>query len=272
MPEGDTIHRTAATLRVLVGLRLDRLRLLRTPSAPLPPPGTSITDVRARGKHLLIGFGDGHVLHTHMRMNGSWHLARPGERWRAPRGSARAVIETPALVAVCFRAPVVELLTDREVDRHPVLAALGPDLCLPDPDLDDILGRLERTDPERPIAEVLLDQRVAAGIGNVYKAETLHACEVHPFASLGSIGTPTRRRLYATAAGLLRRNLRSSDRRTVPEGLAVYGRRGLACRRCGDTIREDRGVDARITAWCPGCQGARGAGADAPATAWETRR
>jgi endonuclease-8 len=226
--------------------------------------------VEARGKHLLIWFGDGHVLHTHMRMNGSWHLARPGERWRAPHGSARAVIETPALVAVCFRAPVVELLTHREVDRHPALSALGPDLCLPDPDLDDISARLERSDPQRPIAEVLLDQRVASGIGNVYKAEVLHACGVHPSTALGSLDASARRELYATAARLLRGNLRSAHRRTVPEGLAVYGRRGLPCRRCGATIREDRGPDARVTAWCPGCQEGPAARADASA-AWDTR-
>jgi endonuclease-8 len=257
MPEGDTIHRTAATLRrVLAGQELTAFRAPRL-RPPLPVAGTLVERVEARGKHLLIRFADGRTLHTHMRMNGSWHTYRPGERWRRSPGSARAVLETAEGVAVCFAAPVVELLDDRELARHPQLSRLGPDLCAPGADLDVALARLGSMDPATEIGVALLDQRVACGVGNVYKSEVLFACRVDPFAVVGSLDGPTRRELFAIAADLLRRNLEGGPRRTVPEGLAVYDRTGRPCRRCGTTIVSRRqGEDARTTWWCPTCQSA----------------
>jgi endonuclease-8 len=255
MPEGDTIHRTAATLRrVLVGRELTGFRAPRL-RPPLPTPGTRVERVEARGKHLLIRFADGRTLHTHMRMNGSWHTYRPGERWRRSPGAARAVLETADGVAVCFAAPVVELLDDRDLARHPQLSRLGPDLCTPEPDFEDVLGRLGTLGPATEIGVALLDQRVASGIGNVYKSEVLFACRVDPFAALGSLDAVTQSELYRTAADLLRRNLEGGPRRTVPEGLAVYDRTGRPCRRCGTAIVSRRqGEDARTTWWCPACQ------------------
>jgi endonuclease-8 len=255
MPEGDTIHRTAATLRrVLAGRELTGFRAPRL-RPPLPAPGTRVERVEARGKHLLIRFADGRTLHTHMRMNGSWHTYRLGERWRRSPGAARAVLETSEGVAVCFAAPVVELLDDRDLARHPQLSRLGPDLCAPDADLDEAMARLASLDPATEVGDALLDQRVACGIGNVYKSEVLFASRMDPFAAVGTLDEPTRRGLFETAADLLRRNFEGGPRRTVPEGLAVYDRAGRPCRRCGTAIVSRRqGEDARTTWWCPACQ------------------
>ncbi|HEX5949399.1 MAG TPA: zinc finger domain-containing protein, partial [Actinomycetota bacterium] len=209
----------------------------------------------ARGKHLLVWFEGGRALHTHMQMSGSWHVYRPGERWRASPAAARIVLEVPDAVAVCFRAPVVELLDALAVRAHPRLSALGPDLCSPAADLGEALARLERLPPDTPIAVALLDQRVACGVGNVYKSETLFACRVHPFARVGDLDGAARRGLLAKASELLRRNLEDGRRVTYEGGLAVYRRAGRPCRRCGATIRSARqGQPPRTTYWCPACQ------------------
>lgn len=261
MPEGDTIHRTAATLAaalehaVVTRFETPRLRRTRGPLHPMPRPGERIDRVEARGKHLLIRCSGGLTLHTHMRMSGSWHLYRSGQRWRRSAGAMVVRIGTADLDAVCFAAPVVELLTDEEVDRHPVLAALGPDLCGVEPDLDEVVRRLGSLDPATETGVALLDQTVAAGIGNVYRAEVAWACGVDPFRSIASLDGPTRRGLYATASRLLRANLGTPRRTTVPGGLAVYGRAGRACPRCGGAIAARRqGEQARSVWWCRGCQ------------------
>lgn len=263
VPEGDTIHRTAATLhRALAGRRLVRFQAERLRFRPFAD-GVTVTGVRAAGKHCLIGFDDGRVLHTHMRMTGSWHLYRPGERWRKKPVAARAVLEVAGRpdvvddtgwVAVCFAAPVVELV--ETADAAPV-DHLGPDLCLPDPDIDEALRRLARRSPvERPVGEALLDQRVAAGIGNVYKSEACFACGIDPFTPVGHLETGQRRRLLDTAARMLRQNLDRVDRTTAEGGgLAVYGRRDLPCRRCGTPVAwRPQGDQRRGTYWCPTCQ------------------
>lgn len=255
MPEGDTIHRTAATLRtVLQGRPLARFHAPRVRGRP-PAGGSSIEAVEARGKHLLIRFGDGVVLHSHMRMTGSWHTYRTGERWRRHASRARVVIETPSSVAVCFDAPVVELLDEGGLARHPQLRALGPDLCVPAPDLDEAARRMDDLDPSTPVGVALLDQRVASGVGNVYRSEVLWTCRVDPFRPLRETTPETRRTLLDSAARLLRANLGGRRRETVPGGLAVYDRTGRPCRRCGSAIRTHRlGEQARSVWWCPGCQ------------------
>ena len=259
MPEGDTIHRTAASLRATLGA--DPLTTFEAPgvSGPEPTLGEAIEQVQARGKHLLLTFGGGSTLHTHMGMHGSWRLQRPGEGVRPfgadTRPGTAARVGTDLAVATCRSAAVVELLTERDLERHPVLRALGPDLCLPDADLDEVLRRLEAVDPGIEIGVVLLDQRPACGIGNVYRAEVLWACRVHPFITLGKLDRGTRRELYATAGRLLRANLQGHPRRTVPQGLAVYERGGRPCRRCGTPILARRqGEQARTSWWCPACQ------------------
>lgn len=256
MPEGDTIHRVADRLRpALVGGRVERLEAARA-VGPRPRAGAVVTAVEARGKHLLIRFDDGVCLRTHLRMSGTWHLYRTGSRWRLPAHQARAVVAVPGWEAVCFRAPVVTL--HREGVGDDPVAHLGPDLCRPDADLDDVLARLaDRADGEDEIAPALLDQRVAAGIGNVFKSEVLWACRVSPFARVAALDAATRRDLVETAARQLRANVdRPGPRSTLRGGrLAVYGRAGRPCPRCATPVRRARqGEQPRSTYWCPTCQ------------------
>jgi endonuclease-8 len=258
VPEGDTIHRTATALSAAIaGAELTRFDLPRQRAgrAAWPLPGERVAGVEARGKHLLITCSGGLTLHTHMRMSGSWHLYRPGERWRRSPGAVVAHLGTTRAEAVCFSAPVVEVLREADLRRHAVLTALGPDLCVPGADLDEVLARLEALDPATPIGVALLDQTVASGIGNVYRAEVAWACRVDPFRPVRERDTHDRRELYATAARLLRANLHSPRRTTVPGGLAVYDRAGRDCPRCGSTVTTRRlGEQARSVWWCPGCQ------------------
>ena len=258
MPEGDTIHRAAASLSAAIGgaeLTSFDLPRQRAGRAGWPRPGERVVEVAARGKHLLLACSGGLTLHTHMRMTGSWHLYRRGERWRRSPGSVVARLGTPHAEAVCFSAPIVEVLRDADLRQHPVLTALGPDLCVAGADLDDALARLDALDPATPIGVALLDQTVASGIGNVYRCEVAWACRVDPFRAIHDVGIDTRRELYVTAARLLRANLGTSRRTTVPGGLAVYDRAGRACPRCGRAIQTRRlGEQARSIWWCPGCQ------------------
>jgi endonuclease-8 len=247
VPEGDTIHRTANRLRpALVGQSLIRFDVPRA-VGKRPRPGTTIEAVEAVGKHLLIRFGGGITLRTHMRMTGSWHLYRTGERWKKPAHLARAVIDVEGWTAVCFSAPVVEL--ESGLAANASIAHLGPDLTSLDVTDDDVERAVDRmTDAE--IGVVLLDQRVASGIGNIWKNETLFVCGVDPFRSAADVDRDTKRALIATASKLLRASMRGAAR---PSN--VYGRAGRPCRRCGTPIRAQRqGEQARTTYWCPTCQ------------------
>jgi endonuclease VIII len=246
VPEGDTLHRTADRLRpVLEGrplVRLDAPKAVRG-GARVPAPGTPIEGVEAVGKHLLIRFGDGLVLRTHLRMAGSWHLYRTGERWRRPPATARAVVEVEGWVAVCFSAPTVELTTEDQARAR--LDHLGPDLTVPDPDIDAAVARIDTVASGADLKSVLLDQRVASGVGNAWASEALFACGLDPFKSIDVVDIETRRRLLTTASALLR---------TTP-AQAVYGRERRPCPRCGTPIRRRRqGAHARSTYWCPTCQ------------------
>lgn len=220
-----------------------------------PKVGDTITVVDCVGKNLLIHFDTGLVLLTHMKMTGAWHIYRTGERWQMGEHLVRALIEVSGWVAVCFAAPVVRTYRSDAAQLSPV-AHLGPDLCSADPDVDAAVERAAAiSDPGSTIAEVLLDQRVACGIGNVFKSETLWACRVSPFTTIDQLDDSTRRRLFATASKQLRSNLQGGPRTTVPGGLAVYGRRGSPCRQCGTAIEMRRhGDQPRSTYWCPLCQ------------------
>jgi endonuclease-8 len=255
MPEGDTIHRSAARLRSVLAGKIVRTFRATKMMGDRPKPGVTIEDVEAVGKHLLIHFDDGLTLQTHMMMTGSWHLYRTGERWRRPSHTARVVIEVDEWVAVCFSAPVVR--SYRAASGHTPVDHIGVDLCRADADIDVVLQRLDRlVSPDAEIGPVLLDQRVAAGIGNVYKSETLFACAVNPFVTVGSLGEDQRRALFAAAARLLQSNLVGSARATtIAGGLAVYERGRQPCVRCGTPIeRAMQGVPQRVTYWCPRCQ------------------
>jgi len=260
MPEGDTIHRAAAALRTaLVGrpvTRFDAPRLY----GPRPQLGRVIELVEAHGKHLEILWDDGLVLHTHMRMNGAWHLYRVGERWRKSDHQMRVVIETADWVAVCFNAPVVETFREYDIHRHPGFGRLGPDLVSASKEELELCARriYDYPEPEAAIAEVLLDQHVACGVGNVYRSEILWACEINPFAHVHTLHPADCVQIINAASRMLRANIRSVERVTqpdIPGGLAVYGRNGQSCARCSDTVAVKRlGEHARLVYWCPGCQ------------------
>lgn len=232
--------------------------------------GREIAAVEALGKNLLIRFDNGLEIRTHLRMNGSWHRYRPGERWRRPSSRARLVIEVPGAVAVCFDAPVVELFETRAESVHPSLSRLGPDLLSPTFDPAEAARRLRA--PERAgleIAVALVDQRAMAGVGNIWKNETLWAERVSPFSLVADVDDETLGRLIAMAHRLLNASAGTSrppervttvgDRRT-PVRHQVYGRGGRPCRRCGTPIAVARqGTDLpRTTYWCPSCQDAAG--------------
>ena len=272
MPEGDTLFRTAAGLRpFLVGRSVTAARTGGPGAVPQVGRiiGREITAVDALGKNLLIRFDNGLEIRTHLRMNGSWHRYRPGERWRRPPGRARLVIEVPGSVAVCFDAPVVELLEQRAEALHPSLGQLGPDLLSPDFDDAEAMRRLRAPDrSSTEIAAALIDQRALAGIGNVYKSEVLWLERVSPFARVAEVDDATLQRLVATSRRLLVANATSTrgpervttaGDRGAPGPLYVYGRTGRPCRRCRTPIASRRqGFDPpRSTYWCPACQSDR---------------
>ena len=271
MPEGDTIFRAARTLnRALAGRIVTRFEsvypALTRVDVDRPITGRVIEAVSSRGKHLLIAFSGDLVLHTHMRMHGSWHIYRPGERWQAPSHDMRIVIGTDAYVAVAFNVPIAEFLTGTALVRHAQIQALGPDLADPSFDRDDVRRRLAAHGDE-PINDVLLNQHVLSGIGNVLKSEVLFVARLNPFTFVREIDDATINRLIDASIRLMRMNLTDSvsmppafGRRTTgsldPRAkLFVYGRGGKPCRTCGTPIEARKtGVDSRLTYWCPTCQ------------------
>ena len=270
MPEGDAIFRTARTLhRALAGHEIVRfesaLPKLTRVHEDAPITGRTVEAVTAAGKHVLMRFSGDLTLRTHMRMNGSWHVYRSGERWRQPRRDVRIVVATREYVAVGFSIPVAEFLNPGTLVRQDDLRQMGPDLLGETFDEEEAVRRIRDRD-DQEIAEVLLNQRVVAGIGNIYKSETLFLCSVNPFGLAGGIGDGTVRALLRTARKYLQANVNGRTggivtyagfRRERGEGGRhyVYGRAGRACRRCGAIIRvRPQGPYMRLTYWCPSCQ------------------
>ncbi|MFY0532322.1 Fpg/Nei family DNA glycosylase [Nannocystis pusilla] len=268
MPEGDTLHKVAARLQVMVGQTVTRFESV-IPELALV--GRTITTVEARGKNLLIWFDGTHALYTHLRMEGSWHLYQPNSPWRKPATAARAVIATESWLAVCFNAPTVEWLSAWELEHHPVLSALGPDLLGPDASDQPIAEALQRlrADPRRPLGEAILDQRIVAGLGNVYKSELLFMERLDPFKPVGDYDDPTLLRLLEAGRKWLRRNLVGAGPRKTRWDVGrantwVYNRSGELCPRCNTPIAMRRqGTLGRTTYYCPRCQQA-GASAEPP--------
>jgi len=232
-----------------------------------PIVGRTIESVSARGKHHLIAFSGDLILRTHMRMNGSWHLYRPGARWQRPASDVRILIAVADVLAVGFTVPDAEFIAARDLTRHRQLRALGPDL-LEDPfDAGEALARM-RAHGGEAIADVLLNQRVLAGIGNEFKSEILFAAGIVPFTRVADLADADLARIVAVAREQLKASVlprskslsRARGRRTTRSldpsaALWVYGRGGRPCRRCGATIQAKKtGDDARVTYWCPQCQ------------------
>lgn len=259
MPEGDTILRAARTLaRALQG------RTIVAARSPLPAladsqlAGRKIDRIEARGKNLLFHFDDGRILHSHMRMTGSWHLYRPGERWRKPERFARLALETDAFVAVCFHAPVIELLSARSAVRHPSLSRLGADILAETFDAAAAAAAI-RSSGSIAIGEALLRQGAVAGIGNIYKSESLFAAKVHPFLPVSALPPAEIERILLLARRLMQASLdpaaSAGTRPGAARGSRVYRRAGKPCVTCGTRILMRRQGDAgRSTYWCPRCQ------------------
>ena len=274
MPEGDTIFRAARTLhRALAGKPVVRFEsvfpALTRVHVDTPLTAQSVESVTASGKHVLMRFSGGQVLRTHMRMNGSWHIYRPGEPWQRPRREMRIVVATADYVAVGFSIPVAEFIAAASITRHEELRRLGPDLLSEGFDAEEALRRMKER-PGQLIADVLLNQRVMAGIGNVYKSEVLFSCGISPFTPVAGLTDDELASLVATGRKLLLANVQTSlapmttyagyqrnttGRDNASERLWVYGRVGLPCRRCKTSIRlKKHGDAARLTYWCPKCQ------------------
>ncbi|MBA3655058.1 MAG: Fpg/Nei family DNA glycosylase [Actinobacteria bacterium] len=247
MPEGDTIFRAATSLRKwLVGRPVTAASSLKVPVERLV--GDEVEAVEARGKHLLIRFAGGLTLHTHMRMTGAWHVYRAGEKWRKPRHLAGVVLECGDRVAVCFSAPVVELLPTRTEVLHPVLAGLGPDILSAPVDVDEVLRRAGGQPADVPIGDLLLDQQVVAGIGNIWRCEALFVCRVHPATAHPATDLAE---LVRTASRLMQAHARLG----ATYRPQIYGRSGRPCLRCRTPIESARaGRHARTAYWCPRCQ------------------
>lgn len=255
MPEGDTIHRHARRLRpILVGHEVD-LVMPRLPR-PAPTPVT-VVGIDVHGKHLLIDVGEA-IVHVHLGMLGRWDLASPVPR-RPPGGrDLRVALTTDTVRAQCRRAPVAELLDPGRVARHPRLSRLGPDLAEPDVDLDAVVARA-RTRPARSLHETLLDQTIAAGLGNVLAMEASHLARQDPRTRVDRLADGELVALYALGQRQLVDNITRRHRTTVPGAppgaLWVSGRDQRPCRRCGTTVvGTSIGQQARHAAWCPSCQ------------------
>ena len=214
MPEGDTIHRIARALRpALVGRTLERLALRDRGDVP-ELAGRRVDAVEVRGKHMLVHVDGGWSLRVHLGMNGSW--SRRHARQRLPAGST-AILVCGESAFVCRDAYQAELLRTSALRTHPRLARLGPDLLSDPPPVEEAAARAARpAHGGREIGDLLLDQRIAAGIGNVYKSEVLFECGVHPRTPVHRLGPETLRSLFQTAARLMRLNLTTRRRTAVP--------------------------------------------------------
>ena len=263
MPEGDTVHLAARRLHAALAGHTLTASDLRVPAfATTDLSGQAVLEVVARGKHLFFRTDAGLSLHTHFKMEGTWRLFRAGEPWSGgPWHQIRAVLKTARHEAVGYRLGVVEVMPTGE--EPSVVGHLGPDVLGPDWDPDEALRRLV-ADPSRTVGEALIDQRVMAGPGNVYKSEVLFLRGVHPWTPVGDVADPralvdlTKRVMEANRAHA--RQVTTGDPRPG-RGRYVYGRAGLACRRCGTLIQrgeQGRLAEERVTYWCPSCQPATG--------------
>ena len=275
MPEGDTIFRSARSLnRALAGKPITGFRstypLLTRFHDDTPLTGQTVESVESRGKWLLIHFSGGATLVTHMLMNGSWHIYKPGERWQRPSSTARIVLENADYHAIGFDVPVAEMHTPQTLARSRRIPPASGDLLGTGFNEDETVQRiLSQTGEE--LGNVLLRQKVMAGVGNVFKSEVCFATGLNPFRKVSTLS----REQIATAVAVARRQLGSNvmedspdsivtyrgiGRRTTSQAdpganLWVYGRKGLPCRKCGERIRSRlQGTDARSTYWCPRCQ------------------
>ncbi|MGN6254323.1 MAG: Fpg/Nei family DNA glycosylase [Solirubrobacterales bacterium] len=250
MAEGDTILRLARRFEAtLVG---------ETVRAAAPNPrgkaagierldGRTLERAEARGKHLLLGFGEV-SLHSHLGMSGGWHFYEAGARWRRPRSSAWAVLSGGAWEAVQFGGPTLRVAPIDKLNRDPRIARLGPDVLGELFELDAVVAAM-RADPARGLGDALLDQRLVAGIGNIFKSEACFAAGIDPWRPVGDLSDEELRSVLGAAREQMQAAVESGR-----HSLRIYRRRG-ACPRCrGPVSSRGQGDDNRTTYWCPRCQ------------------
>jgi endonuclease-8 len=275
VPEGDTIFRTARALgcalaaKSITGFR-STYPLLTRFNVDTPLAGQTVERVEPRGKWLLIHFSGGGTLATHMLMSGSWHIYRHGERWQLPRANMRIVLENSEYIVVGFRVPVAKMLQAGELERALRIPPMAIDLLSEEFNAAEVAQRVRAHGGEE-IGEVLLDQEVIAGVGNVFKSEICFVTEISPFCKVAALDAEKIAGLIAAARRLVKANVLEDSgdaivtyggrkRRTTHESnpgasLWVYGRGGEPCRKCGERIRRRiQEPDARVTFWCQRCQ------------------
>ncbi|MET4780402.1 DNA-formamidopyrimidine glycosylase family protein [Glaciihabitans sp. UYNi722] len=257
MPEGDTVYRTAKNLNaVLAGRVLTRCDIRVPAFATVDLTGERVDEVVSRGKHLLIRVGE-HSIHSHLKMEGSWHVYRPGTRWRRPEWQARVILANEEWTAIGFQLGLLEVVA--KGDEQSVVGHLGPDPLAVDWDADEALARLT-ADPSRAVGLALLDQRIIAGLGNVYRNELCFLRGVLPTRPVGEVVNPEK--LVTLAQRLIDSNKDRVDRTTTGtlRGATdwVYRREGQPCLRCGTAISHgrlgDTELELRDIYWCPRCQ------------------
>jgi endonuclease VIII len=258
MPEGDTILRAANRMRpVLEGIVPEEIATPQPRHArdrwPERLAGRSVLGVGTHGKHLFLRFEGDLVLHSHLRMTGAWAVHPCGAHWRRAPRRAWLVLRARGHEVVEFDGPVLELMTASRSRFDQRLAALGPDVLAPEFDGERFLARLRADDPARAIGDALLDQRIVAGIGNIWKVEGCWGAGVDPWRPLRAVGNAE---ALALIEGLRRRMRAAAEEpRASRRDRRVYNRAGMPCPRCEGAIRaRGQGDDNRTTYWCPGCQ------------------
>ena len=278
MPEGDTIFRSARALQKAIGGKKvtgfdTGLALLARVNDDTPLVGRMVEKVEARGKWCLMYFSGDLILVTHMLMSGSWHIYRTGEKWWMGRSRMRVAITCEDFQAVAFNVPVAEFHTARSLERSSQVPKLGVDVLSDEFSVEAGVQALKtraQTDPQDEIGVALLNQRVMAGLGNVYKSEVTFAAGVNPFRHMSTITEREMEVMAEVSQRYMKANVMdgsgdgivtySGNRRTThsmdrSDRLWVYGRQGQECRRCGENVmRRLQGEQARPTYWCPGCQ------------------
>jgi len=257
VPEGDTVYLSAKNLNaVLAGAELTRCDIRVPAFATVDLSGETIDEVASRGKHLLMRIGE-FTIHSHLKMEGSWHLYRHGTPWKRPAYQARGILETADWQAVGFELGLLEVV--RRDKEQSVVGYLGPDLLGADWSADAALANL-RADPNREIGLALLDQRVLAGLGNVYRAELCFLRGVLPTRPVADV--ESLEKMVELAERLIQankdRSVRTTTGRLNGQTSWVYGREGKPCLRCGTRILHgklgDTELQLRDTYWCPVCQ------------------
>lgn len=282
VPEGDTIFRSARALhKALAGKQVvgfdAQVATLASVADSKGMVGRTVEKVEARGKWCLLHFSGDLILVTHMLMSGSWHIYRTGELWRVPRSSVRCSVAVEDFVALAVNVPVAEFHTARSLERYSQVPKLGVDILGDEYNTEAGIRALQSYGAQYPEAEVgvtLLNQRVMAGLGNVYKSEVAFAAGVNPFRQLRTL-TQRELEVMADVSGRYMRanvangssatggdaivtyagNRRTTHSMNAGDRLWVYGRQGQECRRCGALVMmRKQGEQARSTYWCPVCQ------------------